>query len=49
MKNTISEIKNTLQGITSRLDETEDQNSDLEGKVERNAQIEQLYKKKKKT
>ena len=37
MKNTISEIKIILEGITSRLDEEEDQISELEGKVERNA------------
>ena len=36
MKTTISEIKNTQEGITSRLDEAEDQISELEGKVERN-------------
>ena len=29
MKNTISEIKNTLQGIMIRLDEAKDQISDL--------------------
>ena len=46
MKNTISEIKNTLEGITSRLDEAEDQVSELEDKWERNAQIEQLHEKR---
>ena len=46
MKNTISEIKNTLKGITSWLNEAEDQNSKLEDKVERNTQAEQLYEKR---
>ena len=36
MKNIISETKNTLEGITSRLDEAEDQISEVEDKVERN-------------
>ena len=36
MKNTISEIKNILEGITSRLDEAENWISELEHKVERN-------------
>ena len=36
MKNAISEIKNTLEGINSRLDEAEDFISDLEDKVEEN-------------
>ena len=30
MSNKISEIKSTLEGITSRLDEAEDENSELE-------------------
>ena len=30
MKNTISEMKTTLEGINSSLDEAEDQTSDLE-------------------
>ena len=34
MKNIISETKNTLEGITSRLDEAEDGISDLEHKAE---------------
>ena len=46
MQNTISEIKNTLEGITSRLDEAEDQISALENKVERNTEVEQLHKKR---
>ena len=33
MNNKISEIKNTLEGITSRLDEAEDRISGLENKV----------------
>ena len=36
MKTTISEIKNTLEGIKRRPDETEDQISELEDKVEKN-------------
>ena len=36
MNNKILEIKNTLEGITSKLDEAEDQISELEDKVERN-------------
>ena len=46
MKNTISEIKNTLGGITSRQDEAEDRVSELEHKVERNTQIEELHEKR---
>ena len=46
MKNTISEIKNTLEGITHWLDEAEDQISELEDKVERNIQVEQLNEKR---
>ena len=44
MNNKISEIKNTLEGITSRLDEAEDQISELEDKVEKNTQREQKRK-----
>ena len=44
MKNMISEIKNTLEGMTSRLDEAVDQIDELEDKVERNTQVEQLHK-----
>ena len=43
MKNTIFEIKSKLEGIANRLDETEDQISELEDKVERNTQVEQLH------
>ena len=35
-----------MEGITSRLDEAEDRISELEDKVERNAQVEQLQEKK---
>ena len=33
MNNTISEIKNSLQGINSRITEAEEQKSDLEDKI----------------
>ena len=33
MKNTISEQKNTVQGVKSRLDEAEDQTGDRRGRV----------------
>ena len=46
MKNTISELKNTVEGIKSRLDEAEDQNSNLGKKVEKNTQKEQEKEKK---
>ena len=35
MNNKILETKNTLEGVTSRLDEEEDRISELEGKVEK--------------
>ena len=35
MNNKITEIKNTLEGITSRLDKPEDQISKLEDKAEK--------------
>ena len=41
IKNAISEINNTLEGIKSRLYEAENQISDLEDKGERNTQAEQ--------
>ena len=41
MNNKISEIKTTLEGITSRLDKAEDLISELEDKVEKNTQKEQ--------
>ena len=46
MKNIISEIKNTLEWNTSRLDEAQDWISMLEAKVERHTQVEQLHEKK---
>ena len=47
MNNKISEIKkNTLEGITSRLDEAEGRITKLEYKVERNTQVEQLHEKR---
>ena len=33
MNNTITEIKNTLEGISSRIPEAEEQISELEGKI----------------
>ena len=45
MKNIITEIKNTLNGINSRLDEVEDQISNLKDKVTENIQSEQQKKK----
>ena len=38
MKNIISELKNTVEGIKSRLGESEDQIRELEDKVEKNTQ-----------
>ena len=46
MNNIISEIKNTLEGITIRLHEAEDWISDLEDKVKRNSQVEHLQEKR---
>ena len=47
MNNKISEIKkNTLEGITSRLDEAEGRITKLEYKVERNTQNEQEKEKR---
>ena len=46
MGNKILEIKNTLEGITSRLGEAEDQISKLEDKVEKNTQKEQEKEKR---
>ena len=40
MQNSISELKNIVEGIKSRLDEPEDQISELEDKVENNSQKE---------
>ena len=33
MKNTITEMKNTLEGINSRLDDTQEWISELEGRI----------------
>ena len=46
MNNKTSEIKNILEGITIRLDETEDQITELEDKVEKNTQKEQEKEKR---
>ena len=46
MKNTISELNNTAEGIKSRLDEEEDQIIELEDKVEKNTQNEQEKEKR---
>ena len=46
MNNKILETKNTLEVITSRLDEAEEQISELEEKVEKDTQIEQEKEKR---
>ena len=46
MKNTISELKNTVEGIKSSLDKREDLISELEYKVEKNIQNEQEKEKR---
>ena len=46
MKSTISEIKNTLEGITRRLDEAEDWINEMEDRAKRNTQVEQLQEKR---
>ena len=46
MNNTISELKNTGQGIKSRLNEAEDWISEQEDKVEKNTQKEQEKEKR---
>ena len=46
MKNIIFEINNTREGIIIRLDKAEDRISELEDKVERNTQVEQLHEKR---
>ena len=43
--NAISEINNTLEGKSNRLDETKHQISDLKNKVEKNTQAEQQKEK----
>ena len=45
MKDTLTEIKNNLQGNNSRVDETENQTNDLDHKEAKNNQSE--HKKKK--
>ena len=40
MKNAITEMKNTLKGINSRLDEAEDQINDLKDKMVENTRSE---------
>ena len=46
MKNTISELMNTLEGINHRIDEAEDGISDLEDKVEKKHPIRAAKRKK---
>ena len=46
MRNTISQIRNTLEGINSRQDEAEDQISVLENKVVENIQTDQNKEKR---
>ena len=46
MKNPISELKNTVEGIKSRLHDAEDWTSKLEDKVEKNTQKEQEKEKR---
>ena len=46
MNNKMSETKNTVEGIISRLDEAEDRISKLEVKVEKNTQKEQEKEKR---
>ena len=46
MKNTITEIKNTLEGINYRLNDTEEWTSELEDRVVELTDVEQKRKKK---
>ena len=46
MKNIITDVKNILEGISSRLDDTEDQISKLEDREEEITEIEQEKKNK---
>ena len=46
MKNTVSEMKYTLEGISNRLDEAEDWISDVEDKVAENTQSKKQKEKK---
>ena len=45
MKNTVTEINNTLEGINSRLDKAEVHISNLDSKVVENTQLKQKNKK----
>ena len=47
MKDTLTEVKNNLQGINSRVDEAKNQIDDLEHKEEENLQSKQQEEKKK--
>ena len=46
MRNTISELKTTVEGIKSRLDKAENWISEVEDKVEKNTQKEQEREKR---
>lgn len=46
MKSDIAEIKNTLDGINSRLEEAEDWISEWEDRIEKNAHLEQQLEEK---
>ena len=46
MKSIISELKNTVEGMKSRLDEAEDWFSELQDKVEKNTQKDQEKEKR---
>ena len=48
MNNTITEMKNTLEGITSRITEAEEQMSDLKYRLVEFTAAEQIKKKRKK-
>ena len=45
MKNKINEIKNALDGINGRLEETVEQNNDLEDRIMESNQAEQMKEK----
>ena len=45
MKNTINEIKNSLEGINSKLGGTEEYINDLEGRIMENTQSEEQKEK----
>ena len=46
MKNTINEIKSSLEGISSRITEAEERISDLEGKIVEITNVEQNKEKR---